>query len=98
MSLAFAPAVWMAYFLAVYALVSLACPASEALVRPGVTLATIAAIGFFAWFGIAGYRRSQIGNGTPAFIGITNALLCGLSAIGTLWVALPAFMLGPCAS
>jgi hypothetical protein len=106
MSLALAPAVWMTHFLAVYALVSLACPAELAgLVRPGVALATLGALGFFAWFGFSGYRRARgaaelDGSGTSAapFIAHANALLCLLSFVGTAWVALPAFLLEPCAT
>lgn len=104
MSLALAPAIWMTHFLFVYALVSLACPAdAAALVRPGVALASVAALGFFAWFGIRGYRGARgaaalDGSGASAapFIAHANALLCLLCAVGTAWVALPAFLLAPC--
>ncbi|HUG76774.1 MAG TPA: hypothetical protein VML57_04745 [Burkholderiales bacterium] len=99
MSLALPPAVWMAHFLAVYVLVSLACPAGlEGLVRPGVAIATLAALAFFAAFGFAAWRGAGAPGETRAFIAYTNALVCALSAVGTLWVAAPAFMLAPCAS
>lgn len=99
MSLALAPAAFMAHFLAVYALVSLACPAGlESAVRPGIAIATAAALAFYTGFARASWHRRQAPGGTPAFLGSVNMLLCGLSAVGTAWVAVPAFLVAPCAS
>lgn len=99
MSLALAPAVFLAHFLAVYVLVSLACPAGlESAVRPGIVVVTAAALTFYAGFARASRRRRQGPGGTLVFLGSVNMLLCALSAVGTAWVALPALWVAPCAS
>lgn len=99
MSLAIVPAVWIAHFLAVYALVSVACAtAAEAIVVPGIAAATLAALACFAWFGLRNFRAWRAAQEGPAFVAQTNLLLAALSAVATLWVAYPAFLLPPCAS
>jgi hypothetical protein len=102
-TLVLAPLVWMLHFVAVYVLVSLVCSSGAALahlVPGGVALATAGALGYFAYAGLASYRARRLsaaGDGR-FFIASTGLLLCGLSALGTLWVAFPAFVLPPCAS
>jgi hypothetical protein len=96
MILAAAPLVWTLHFLAVYVLVSVACRLhSQWLVLPGVALLTVAAVAAYGWLALpprgAGAEARQ-------FITATHRLLCLLAAIGTAWVAYPAFMLPACAS
>lgn len=99
MSLALAPAVFTLHFLALYVLVSLACPAGlAALVRPGVIAATLAALAFYALFARASRRRYPAADETPAFVARVNVLVSALSAVASLWLALPAFLVAPCAS
>ena len=107
MRLLIAPGVWLAHFTFAYVLVSLVCSAGGAqreilgiaLVPLTVGMATIAACAVFVLQGWVDYRRWRAHEaGTQGFISIVSVLLCGLSAIGVLWVAFPAFVLPPCAA
>ena len=98
MTLLFPPLAWLAHFVFLYVLVSLACPAgAPGLVVPVSALATAAALGFYAWFGWTNHAARRRGEEALAFIGGTNVLVCGLAAVATLWVAYPAFVLPTCA-
>ena len=95
MKLTVAPAVWLVHFTAVYVVASIACAR-----LPAATLAATA-VALVLYAGAAlleARRRHDAGNGTAAFVSRTQVLLCVLAAVGTLWVAYPAFVLPPCAA
>ena len=93
MRLALAPAVWLAHFLAVYLIATLACEHAA----PGAALATALALAAFLTAGIVDYRRWRARRGdTAGFISATSLLLCALAALATLWVAYPALVLPAC--
>jgi hypothetical protein len=99
-----APAVWLAHFTAVYVLLSLACRsgASESgtsgLVQGGVAIATALAVVLLVAIGWRAYSRSRAEpRDTDGFIERVTLLAAGLSALATLWVAYPAFVLPACA-
>lgn len=94
MRLALAPAVWLVHFTAVYALATLACER----LAPGVVAATALALAVFFVAGLVDYRRWRARGGEGDFVARINVLLCALSALATLWVAFPAFVLPPCAA
>lgn len=107
MRLLIAPGVWLAHFTFAYVMVSLVCSAGGAgrevlgvaVVPLAVGVATLAACTLFAVQGYVDYRRWRAHEaGTRGFISIVSVLLCGLSALGVLWVAFPAFVLPPCAA
>jgi hypothetical protein len=103
-------AIWMLYFLVVYAIVSVGCIGGYAraemagihAIRLALGLATVAAAAGIAAFGWIGWRRGH-GQGSvgPAaerarFAGSVAVLAAFLAALCTAWVALPALMLHPC--
>jgi hypothetical protein len=88
----FSPAVWMAHFLAVYLLATLACER----LAVGAAAVTVLALAALLARGFVDYGRVRR-DGTEAFVSLTSLLLCGLSALAALWVAYPAFVL-PCAA
>ena len=107
MRLLIAPSVWLAHFTSAYVLVSLVCSAGAAgrelfgfaLVPLAVGVSTIAACTLFLVQGYIDYRRWRaLEEGARGFTSIVSVLLCGLSAVGVLWVAFPAFVLPPCAA
>jgi hypothetical protein len=91
MRLSFAPAVWMAHFLAVYVLATLVCERAAA----GAAVVTLAALAAFLLQGLSDYRIMKR-EGAEAFVARTSLLLCALSALAVLWVAYPAFVLPAC--
>jgi hypothetical protein len=93
--LTLAPAVWLAHFTFVYVVASVAC---ERLAM-ATTAATLAALAVYAGAALTDWRRLQAGaDGTGQFVARTDLALCALSALATLWVAYPAFVLPPCAA
>lgn len=93
MRLVLAPALWLAHFLAVYLIATLACERAA----PGAALATAIALAAFLAIGVVDYRRWRGRRGdTPGFVALTSLLLCALSALAALWVAFPAFVLPAC--
>jgi len=104
-SLAVAPAIWLAHFSLVYLWASLSCGLSlrmapESVNALGTFFLTAAAFGacvrgmlihHASWRQARGRTRSE-----QRFFGGTNALLHALAMLGLLWVALPAFLLTPC--
>lgn len=94
MRLALAPAVWLAHFTLVYAAASVAC---ERLV-PAVAAATAAALALYLGAALVDWRRARAApGGAELFVSRMNVALCALSALATVWVAYPAFVLPPCA-
>lgn len=105
-----APCVWLVHFVAVYAATSLACggidpqaDSSPAWAIGAVVLATTVGVALSVCAGVANYRRWRrepldSERSASAFVCKVNTLLHALAILGMLWVALPAFMLAPCAS
>lgn len=107
--LVFGPAIWMLHFLLSYVTAAVWCAKSGGslgAVRSAVavyTLLALAAIGFAAR---SGWRRYRCGGAAPhdrdsaagrhGFLGFTALLLCGLSFVATLYVALPILFIGSC--
>jgi ABC-type uncharacterized transport system permease subunit len=103
-------AIWMGYFIAVYAAVSIGCVRGLATTEyAGVNVITLAlvliaaltmvAMLVFGWIGYRGWRtaRDHDAPGERArFAGVVTMLVTGLAVVATLWVALPVFMLHPC--
>lgn len=107
MRLLVAPSVWLAHFTFSYVVVSLVCSAEAAgrellgfaLVPLAVGAATIAACALFVVQGYIDYSRWRtLEDRTRVFTSVVSVMLCGLSALGVLWVAFPAFVLPPCAA
>lgn len=95
MKLALAPAVWLAHFTFVYVVASVAC---ERLAMATAT-ATLAALAVYAGAALTDWRRLRRPADPPnRFVSRTHLALCALSALATLWVAYPAFVLPACAS
>jgi hypothetical protein len=94
MRLTLAPVIWMLHFLAVYVLATIACE----VLAPASAIATAAALAAYAGIALIDRRRLRAAPGdTEVFVSRTNLLVVALSALGTLWVAYPAFALPPCA-
>lgn len=93
MRLALAPTLWLAHFLAVYVVATLACEHAAA----GAAAATALALAAFLAAGIVDYRRWRAWRDeTAGFICLASLLLCALSALAALWVAYPALVLPAC--
>lgn len=107
-----APAIWAAHFLLCYGTVALWCgmvvgrdgPLLTARIAVGVyTAVALAAIAFVGWIG---YRRhtdlasEPHGGDSPAsrhrFLGYATLLLSGLSAVATIYGAMPALFFENC--
>jgi hypothetical protein len=96
---------WLAHFVAVYALASLACaaapfrgPAAAPLIFWGTVLLTGGALALAAAGGLQQVRRLRSGpaDDQPGFLARTGAWLYGLAALAMAWVALPALLLPGC--
>jgi hypothetical protein len=100
------PLLWLAHFVALYALASLACAPGEAsptvraaVIFWGSALFTAVALAL-ALAGIVRNRRRLRAGGPDealSFIARTGSWLYGLAALAMLWVALPALLLPGCA-
>jgi len=109
-SLLVAPCIWLIDFVAVYVATSIACSSittqtdsSPAGALGAVMLVTTVGVAFSVYAGIANYRqwrREPLDSerSTSTFVRKVNMLLHALAVLGMLWVALPTFMLTPCAS
>lgn len=94
MRLALAPVVWMVHFLVVYVLATVAC----GVLAPATAAATAAVLAIYLGTALFDWRTLRASpGGAEAFLSRTNLLVCALAALGTLWVAYPAFALPPCA-
>jgi hypothetical protein len=109
--LAAGPLAWCAHFLISYVTAAVHCArnADTALadVRVVIAIATFVALGVIASVGLWGlkHHRHSI-DGLPhdedtwqarqSFLGFATLLLCGLSAVAVLFVALPALFFGDC--
>lgn len=105
LSLFSAPLIWTAHFVLCYGLVSLACAYGFPGARIGVGLLTVIALallGAVAWFNLAKWRAVRHSKapdaGMQAFFALNSLMLCGLSAVALVWVALPAALLPTCAA
>lgn len=105
LSLFASPLIWTAHFVLCYGLVSLACAYGFAGARIGVGLLTVIALallGAVAGFHLAkrrAVRHSKAPDaGMQAFFALNSLMLCGLSAVALVWVALPAALLPTCAA
>lgn len=105
-SLAGAPLLWLAHFVAVYVAASLVCVAPRLLpLAPTVALAglvvllTVVALALAAAGLLRNRKRLREAQaGEPAFfLAQANLLLYGLAAVTMLWVALPGLLLPACA-
>jgi hypothetical protein len=108
-----APIVWAVHFLLCYVAVSLICDggypkASIAgmtlteLIVAGVTLAAGAALLSLGMFNYRKWRSiprtDRADGGATRFMALCSVMLCGLSLVGLIWVAFPAFVLPSCAT
>lgn len=110
--LALGPAIWFAHFMLSYVTGAVWCAKAPTLVdlsvvRVAVTAYTLLALGGIAALGWRGYRHHSYGaasvphdDDTPAdrhrFLGFATLLLCGLSFVATVYVALTVVFIGSC--
>lgn len=104
------PLIWSAHFVLSYATVAVWCAKSGGSLwnaRVAIIVYTVVALAGIAvtcWFG---FRRHSFGTvtsthdfdspaGRHGFLGFSVVLLSGLSAIATLYVALPILFIGTC--
>jgi hypothetical protein len=106
------PAVWAVHFLVCYVAAAVLCAKGGmatdfTIVRATVLGATVPALVFILLAGIASYRRWGLDNELPpydeptsehqeSFLGIATFLVCGLSFIGVIFVAMPAIFISDC--
>lgn len=108
---ALSPAIWAAHFLLSYITAAVWCAkapgGSFATVQIAIVTYTLAALAAIAWTGWRGYRRHAFGTSTSrhdfdspsgrhAFLGFAVATLSMLSALATIYVALPVVFIGSC--
>lgn len=99
------PTIWALHFLACYLIVSLACAngAGQHAVWLGIGLASAAGLALIALIALrngriwrAARERHEHEEDAAPFFAVTTLLLCAISALALIWVALPAIMLPPC--
>lgn len=106
------PAIWAGHFLLCYLTAAIWCAKVGGIdgplgtIRAAVAFYTVLALVGIAIAGFRGYRQHRFGAarthdaGTAAdrhrFIGFATLLLAGLSAVATLYVALPVVFIGSC--
>jgi hypothetical protein len=105
------PAVWTAHFMVMYGAHTLVCAAAAgdqgthdrsflpiAAAATGVALLVLA--GFVVWCLALGRQesRAQSAPDQARFARQVSIMLALLSMLGTIWVALPALLVAPCAS
>jgi hypothetical protein len=113
LSMVSAAIIWITHFLLSYGIVSLACAYGYAqltllglsVVVFSISLITLVALVLLIYTAVINYRkwRQQHDLSAPEisaspFIALHSVLLCGLSLVGVIWVALPALILPPCAT
>lgn len=90
--------VWSAYFVLMYALLSLACvnaAAPSRIVGALVALTAVAAAAI-AWLGRRAWSAAAVDDERVRFMSLSAALAAGLALLATLWVAAPVLVLAPC--
>lgn len=97
------PTIWAVHFLACYVMVSLACAhgASQQLVRTGIAVASVAGLVPIAVIALRSLRQWRATRGlheqdAAPFFAVATLMLCAISTLALVWVALPGFMLPPC--
>ncbi|MCQ0970471.1 hypothetical protein MLD63_08555 [Paracoccus sp. TK19116] len=105
-----APVVWAVHFCAVYGGTALVCARMDApgLARIGIAAASVVALGLIWWIGRRAWRqwdyasRANRTHGGPRaedrreFLGHSAWLLAIVSAIGVIFVSLPALFIESC--
>ncbi len=97
--------VWSAYFVLLYALMSLGCryalDAMQALGSNIITVAlaaivitTLAFIGYLTWLAYDTWRHAD--DNRARFRAAVAGLVDGISLVSTVWVGAPVFMVTPC--
>lgn len=98
------PAIWALYFLISYVTAAVWCAKAAAangvpdvprLAIAGYTLAALLGIAGVAAGGWRRYRAARAAD-SRRFLGFTTMLLCGLSGIATVYVALPILFIRSC--
>ena len=106
------PLVWAAHFLASYVTAAIWCAkalpgAPLGTARTALFAYTAVALVAIAWLGWRGWRRHRAGGQRPPhdeasvgdrqrFLGQATALLCGLSFVAVVYVALGVVLIGTC--
>src|SRR5690606_25100491 len=106
------PVTWFAHFVLSYLPAATWCAEAAgrggmlAPVRMAVTIYTVIALAAILATGWRGYRRYRHGGSSPhdgntaadrhRFLGFATLLLCGLSAVATVYVTLVALLIGSC--
>lgn len=106
------PGIWFAHFMLSYVTAAVWCAklaesSAQSEVRITIMIYTVFALAGIVATGWRGYRHHRYGNATlphdddtPAdryrFVGFATFLLCGLSFVATLYVALVAVFIGSC--
>lgn len=110
LSLVNGPIIWMLHFVLCYALVSLICAWNLQrrlfgldMSQLGVGALTLLALALLAAGVTTNYRKwrqtrrgSKRANSLSAFFALVTLMLCGLSAVAVVWVAMPMLMLTNC--
>lgn len=110
--IAVSPTIWTAHFLGSYVTAAIWCAkagrsAGLGGVRIAVAALTLVALAAIVHTGWRGLRRHQLGTATALhdldtaedrhrFLGFATVLLSGLSAVGVVYVAMPALVFGAC--
>lgn len=107
----FGPAIWALHFLVCYVFAAVFCAklggqgdfVTVRLVVAGATVVALVAIAVVGFFGFQQWRvEHDVHQDQPTdvdrrqLIGQAAMLLCGLSAVGVVYVALPALFIGSC--
>lgn len=106
------PVVWAAHFMLCYVTAAVWCAKASRVAPLGdlrLLLAgyTVAALGLIAFFGWRGLRQHRLGKATlphdedsaedrHRFLGFSTLLLCGLSFVAVLYVAIAIVVIGTC--
>lgn len=108
---ALSPTIWSVHFLISYITAAVWCAKAPAgsftSVRVAIVIYTVAALAGIGWTGWRGYQRHAFGTSTSrhdfdspsgrhAFLGFAVATLSMLSALATIYVALPVVFIGSC--
>lgn len=107
----FGPTIWALHFLVSYIFAAVFCaktgdPAAFSTVRLVVAVATVVALGGIALVGLHGFRQWRVAydlrqdqpteEDRRQLLGQAAMLLCGLSAVGVIYTALPAIFIESC--